>query len=90
MRLITPLRKVGLIKEARISKNAGFNGCSKTTCWTPIDASITWIDRAMKTMEDEDDENSHEDEGAGVNECEVEGKWKKFEESYCETARDVL
>ena len=48
--LITPPRKKSLITETEISKNTGYNGCSTTTCRTPDDAFITWIDGAMTTM----------------------------------------
>lgn len=42
------------------------------------------------SLEDGDGEIRHEDEGAVVHESEVEEKWKKIRESYCETAKDVL
>ena len=42
------------------------------------------------SLEDEDGENRHKDEGTAVHENVVEEKWKKIGESYCETARDVL
>ena len=51
--LITPPRKKSLITETEISKNTGYNGCSTTTCRTPDDAFITWIDGAMTTMSEE-------------------------------------
>ena len=49
MGLITPPSKTSLITETGISRNTGYNGCT-TTCRTPDDAFITWIDGAMTTM----------------------------------------
>ena len=47
--LITPPGKTNFITETEISRNKGYNGCSTTTCRTPEDAFITWIDGAMTT-----------------------------------------
>ena len=30
--------------------HTGYNGCSTTTCWTPDDAFISWVDGSMMTM----------------------------------------
>ena len=41
-------------------------------------------------IEDDCDENRQEDEGEVARENEVEKKWKKIKDTYCETAKDVL
>ena len=41
-------------------------------------------------IEDDCDENRLEDEGEVARENEVEKKWKKIKDTYCETAKDVL
>ena len=41
-------------------------------------------------IEDDSDENRQEDEGKIACDNEVEKKWKKIKDTYCETAKDVL
>ena len=41
-------------------------------------------------IEDDCDENRQEDEGEVARENEVEKKWKKIKDTYCETAKDEL
>ena len=39
-----------MITETEISMYTGYNGCRTTTCRTPDDAFISWVDGSMTTM----------------------------------------